>query len=173
MFYTFQIGSFPSPRFNFLSISWLVQATHGTFTEDWILELVLLYYPPTHGTPLLKSKQKIEYAIRPFVLVLVLVLVLLFLNVLVLLYLHFSPTPLQLELEHSGRATVCRPAWSRRRSATSSDAWQLCISSFYLIFFLCFDWSLFWLVSVRGPYDNPPPPLMPCYCFFTLQMCVF
>ena len=87
-------------------------------------------------------------------------------------YLHFSPTPLQLELEHSGRATVCRPAWSRRRSATSSDAWQSWTSCLYL-FFLCFNWSLFcWFRFVV------PIIIRFLFClafvFFTLQIiCVF
>ena len=152
MFYTFQIGSFPSPRFNFLSISWLVQATHGTFTEDWILELVLLYYPPTHGTPLLKSKQKIEHSIR---------------NTCTSHQLLCScswniPGEEQFAAQRGPDDGPPPPPMPDNR-----------VFPLFISFFLCFDWSLFWLVSVRGPYDNPPPPLMPCYCFFTLQMCVF
>ena len=172
MFYTFQIGSFPSPRFNFLSISWLVQATHGTFTEDWILELVLLYYPPTHGTPHWKPNRRLNTQYAHLYLYLYL-----HLYFSTCMYLYFSTC--------TSHQLLCSCSWNipgeqqfaAQRGPDDGPPPPPMpdnrVFPLFISFFLCFDWSLFWLVSVRGPYDNPPPPLMPCYCFFTLQMCVF
>ena len=152
MFYAFQIGSFPSPRFNFLSISWVVQ--------------------PTHGTPHWKANRRLNTQYAHLYLYLC-------------LYLYFSSCMYLYFSTCTSHQLLCICSWNipgeqqfaAQRGPDDGPPPPPMpdnrVFPLFISFFLCFDWSLFWLVSVRGPYDNPPPPLMPCYCFFTLQMCVF